>query len=256
MKTSFILTPYFLDHPEPDLESVAESVWTVNRTALRLPDGTTEERLVTLYQPLVDFVAEAAAAGDRPVSVAGDCVTSLAVLAGLQRAGVAPTLIWFDSHGDFNTPETTPSGFLGGMPLAMAVGRGEQTIVEGVGLDPIPEKKLILTDARDLDPGEREAVQGSAVRHLPQVETLLEMALPAGPLYVHFDCDVLDPAEVPAVHYPATGGPSAETLRRVFRRLAQTERVVAVSLSSWAPELDEDGESARTVMGVLGVLLK
>ena len=137
----------------------------------------------------------------------------------------------------------------------MAVGRGEQTIVEGLGLDPIPEEQVILTDARDLDPGEREAVQESAMRHLPQVESLLEMALPAGPLYVHFDCDLLDPADVPAVHYPAPGGPSVETMRRVFRRLAETERVVAVSLSAWTPELDEDGRSRAVVMRVLQELL-
>lgn len=255
MKSRFVLTPYFLDRPVAGLEAVAGSGWTVNQSDLRPGEGTSQERLIALYGPLVDFVAETTMAGERPVSVAGDCVTSLGVLAGLQRAGMGPALLWFDGHGDFNTWQTTPSGFLGGMPLAMAVGRGEQTIVDGVGLDPIREEKVILTDARDLDPGEQEALQESAVQHLPEVEALLEMALPDGPLYVHFDCDVLDPAEVPAVHYPAPGGPSVETLRRVFRRVAETGRVAAVSLSSWAPELDEDGRSQAVVMALLQELI-
>jgi len=249
MKSQFILTPFFLDEHEEGLEALARPGWQVNRPGL--PAGAKQARMVALYRPLRDAVAEAIGQGERPVSVAGDCCTSLAVLAGLQRAGLAPTLIWFDAHGDFNTWETTPSGFLGGMPLAMAVGRGEQTMVEGVGLTPLPEEKVILTDARDLDPGEREAVEASAVTHLPRVEALLEMELPAGPLYVHFDTDVLDPEEAPAMNYPAPGGPSAETLQRVLRKVAASGRVAAVSLSSWAVGLDEDGRSERICLGLL-----
>jgi arginase len=83
------------------------------------------------------------------VSIAGDCCTSLGVAAGLLAAGIDPTLIWFDAHGDFNTWETTPSGFLGGMPLAMLAGRGEQTIVHGVGLKNLEESNIYLADARE-----------------------------------------------------------------------------------------------------------
>ena len=177
-----------------------------------------------------------ARAGQRPVSIAGDCCATLGVLAGLQRAGVQPTLIWLDAHGDFNTWDTSPSGFLGGMPLAMLAGRGEQTMVRGLGLTPLAEERIILSDARDLDPGEKEAVAHSAVIHLPQVEQLLDYPLPDGPLYVHFDVDVVDVADVPAVSYPAPGGPSAATLQQVFHHLAQTGRITAVSLSTWNPQ--------------------
>ena len=248
-ESEFILTPFFLDGHEAGLEALARPGWRMNRP--ELPGGEKQRRMVALYRPLRDAVAKAVEAGRRPVSVAGDCCTTLGVLAGLQRAGVAPTLIWFDAHGDFNTWETTPSGFLGGMPLAMAVGRGEQTLVEGVSLTPLPEEKVILADARDLDPGEWEAVAASAVRHLRNVEALLERELPAGPLYVHFDTDVLDPEEAPAMIYPAPGGPAAETVRRVFRRLAESGRVAAVSLSAWAPRLDEAGRSERLCLGLL-----
>jgi arginase len=168
---------------------------------------------------------------------------------------VTPTLIWCDAHGDFNTWETTPSGFLGGMPLAMAVGRGEQTIAAGVGLAPLPAGQVILTDARDLDPGEREAVAESELTHLPQAADLLEYPLPAGPLYVHFDVDVLDPEAAPAMNYPAPGGPDAATMGRVFDRLADTGRIVAVSLSAWNPEMDENGRTQQVVLALLHRLL-
>jgi arginase len=254
MQNRYILTPYFLDREEPGLETAAGPEWHLNR--VDLPEGSQQQRMIALYRPLANFVAAAAAAGDRPVSLAGDCCTSIAVLAGLQRAGLSPTLLWLDAHGDFNTWETTPSGFLGGMPLAMLVGRGEQTLVQGVGLTPLPEARVILSDARDLDPGEKEAVAGARLTHVPDVAALLDQPLPAGPLYVHWDTDVVDPAEAPAMNYPTPGGPPVETLRRVFRRLAGSGQVAAISVSAWAPALDEDGQSERTLLALLQALLE
>jgi arginase len=253
LQNSFILTPYFLDEPRPGLRPVASTDWRVNE--LELPSGTRQERMATLYHPLRDFVADSVRRGERPVSIGGDCCTSLGFLAGLQRGGLKPTLIWLDAHGDFNTWETTPSGFLGGMPLAMLAGRGEQTIVEGVGLESLPETQIILSDARDLDPGERESLEGSAVRHLSEAEALLHMALPDGPLYLHFDVDIIDPVEAPAVSYLATGGPSTGLLGEIFRRLAQSGRLAAVSVSAWNPELDRDERTADVVMDLVGELV-
>jgi arginase len=211
--------------------------------------------MFNIHRPLAHMVAAAVTSGHRPVSIAGDCCATIPVLAGLQRAGINPTLIWFDAHGDFNTWSTSPSGFLGGMPLAMLVGRGEQTLVAGVGLDPLPEAQVFLTDARDLDPDEREAVEESAVHHLPQVEMLLDTPLPAGPLYVHFDSDVLSPADAPAMSYLAQGGPAVRTVRRVFQHLANSGQITAISLSTWNPDLDTDGRSQAVVLELLQTLI-
>lgn len=253
MQNNYMLTPYFLDKVTSGLDELLMPGWQVNRPALS--PGEMQTRLVTLFKPLAAFVAETLEQGNRPVSVAGDCCTALGVLAGLQQAAVTPTLIWFDAHGDFNTWETTPSGFLGGMPLAMAVGLGEQTMLDGLGLRPFSPANVILTDARDLDPGERTLVETSGITHLPDITALLDYPLPAGPLYIHFDTDITDPAEVPAMNYPAPGGPSSETVRRVFRHLADTGNVVAVSLSSWNPDLDENGRSRMLCMDLLNELL-
>ena len=77
-------------------------------------------------------------------------------MAGLQAAGLSPVLVWLDGHGDFNIPETSPSGFLGGMPLAMMVGRGDPAFGRSVGLTPISEQDVWLVGARDIDPPEQE----------------------------------------------------------------------------------------------------
>lgn len=196
--------------------------------------------MAVLYRTLADRVFEV----DTPVVYAGDCIAPIGVLAGLQRRKVDPTLIWYDAHGDFHTWATTPSRFLGGMPLAMIVGRGEQTVVTGAGLTPLPEDRVILVDARDLDPGEREAVAASHMA-VVTVGDLAHSLPPDGPLYVHIDVDVVDPAEMPAVDYPAPGGPSLAEVRSSLLHLASTGRVVAFSISSWNPALPGAGQAAR-----------
>ena len=253
MKIQTILTPYFLDQELEGLKCLAKEDWLINQPH-DLEGETTLEVMARLHKPLARLVAETIEKGRIPVSVAGDCCTSIAVLAGLQRATVQPRLIWFDAHGDFNTWETTPSGFLGGMPLAMIVGRGEQRLVKAVGLQNLAEDRVILTDGRDLDPGEAISLANSKVLHLRNVEALLEEALPEGELYVHFDTDVLDPEAAGAMNYLAPGGVSVETLEMVFRRLADSGQTAAVSMSSWNPKLDKDKKSEKVCMQLLGAL--
>jgi arginase len=254
MQNQMILTPFYLDEPLPELEILAVPDWIINKPLL--PDGEKQQRLSALHKPLADFTQQIVLNGKLPVSIAGDCCTTLGMLAGLQRAGCDPTLIWFDAHGDFNTWETTPSGFLGGMPLAMLVGRGEQTMLKAQALSPLAEDRVILTDARDLDPGENQLIEGSDVIHLPDVKSLFNATLPDGPLYIHIDMDIINPANAPAMNYLAAGGPSAEELQTVMKHLRRTEKIAAVSVSTWNPKLDEDGQSRRVCMGILDALIR
>lgn len=253
MNNRFILSPFFLDEPLDGLKPLMKPGWQINEPIL--PEGEKQDRMSVVHRPLAELVLKATLEGQRPVSIAGDCCTAIGVLAGLQRAEISPALIWFDAHGDFNTWETTPSGFLGGMPLAMIVGRGEQRLAQAVGLRSHREDRVILTDARDLDPGEREAIRDSKVRHLPEVERLFEGPLPEGPLYIHFDTDVVSPQESPAQNYLAPGGPTSEMMQSVFKHLAHTHRIAAVSLSSWNPELDKDKGSERVSLSLLQSLV-
>jgi arginase len=254
MKSRFILTPFFLDQSMPGLEPLVQADWQINDP--HLPEGTPQTRMSALYEPLAELVSTSLSQGKLPVSVAGDCCTSIGILAGLQRANLNPSLIWFDAHGDFNTWETTPSGFLGGMPLAMLVGRGEQTIMEQVRVKPLPEEMVILSDGRDLDSGEREAVADSNIVHLVKATDLLDYELPTGPIWVHFDTDMIDAGEAPAMNYPVAGGPGEAELQRIFSSLAGTGQISAVSMSTWNPELDQDGRSGAVLMELLTVLIQ
>ena len=253
MKNQMILTPFFLDEALPELENLAAPDWIINKPDL--PDGDKQHRMSVIHRPLADFVRQAIDKGNRPISIAGDCCSTIGMLAGLRYVGLDPILIWFDAHGDFNTWQTTPSGFLGGMPLAMLVGTGEQTMLTALELEPLPEDRVVLTDARDLDPGEKQLVEAANIIHLTDVRDLLELILPDAPLYIHLDTDIVNPAEAPAMNYLAAGGPSVKELQVVMKHLNRTEKIAAVSMSTWNPKMDKDGRSRNVCMGLLNTLI-
>lgn len=217
--------------------------------------GDELESVAPIHRALADAVAETIAAGKRPVAILGDCCQVIGVMAGLERGGLHPHLVWIDSHGDFNTWETTPSGFLGGMPLAMLTGRGDQRMMEAVGLSPMSDERVVLGDARDLDPGERELVKESAVRHAETMRELLA-ALPDGPLYLHFDTDIIDASEAPAFLYAVKGGPTADEMRDTIAAIEATGRVIAFSATAaWDASKDESRTTETAVRRAISPLL-
>jgi arginase len=252
MKNAHIVSPFYIDQPVPRLAEIAHPGADVQQPPLDAAD--TQGRLSLIHELIADAVARAGAADERPVVVSGDCCATIGVMAGLQRAGIEPHFLWLDAHGDFNTWETSPSGFLGGMPLAMIVGRGELRMPPAVGLTSLPEERVTLVDGRDLDPEERIALAGSKVRHVRNAAALVEGGLPDGPLYVHFDTDILPAEEAPAMNYPVPGGPPSPVIRALFERLDATDRVVACSMSAWNPALDEDGSTERLCLDLFSVL--
>lgn len=248
---SCIVTPFFIGNDE-ELEHLVRDNkdWSLNK--LDLPDGTAQLRMAVLYKELARRAYDVLHEGKLPISISGDCISSLGMMSALQQAGINPSLIWLDAHGDFNTWETTPSGFLGGMPLAMMTGRGEQTIVQGVGLTPVQDEKVYLVGARELNRLEKEALQSCSINYVPDISTFV---VPDGLLYVHFDTDLINPIDAPAQRYKVSGGPRAEELEALFRKISQTGNVVAVSLSAWYPQLDRDGETEKNSLKLLRTLI-
>lgn len=204
--------------------------------------------LVSLYSGLADRVA---GAGEDVTVLTGDCVSAIAVLAGLQRQGHDPAVVWFDAHGDFHTEETTTSGYLGGLPLAKVVGRGDLTLPEALGMRPIPEERAVLVDARDLDPPEVAALAASAVRHVA-VADLTAADLPKGPVHLHVDLDVFDPADLHGLRFPAPGGPDLGPVVAAIATVARARDVVGLSIAAtWRPEDTRRDQTDRALTAVL-----
>ena len=234
----FLHVPYHIDEylPDLDLPLPAGQVITTGLGA-----GDVWDRLARLYTSVAGAVAAAAGDGDCPVVVSGDCTTALGTMCGLQRAGVDPGIVWIDAHGDVQTLETTASGYLGGLPLRLLAGYRPELIAGRLGLQPVPEERVVLAGARDLDPPEAEYLTHALIRQA-SLDKLADIA-PAGPLHVHVDLDVIDPGWLPGLRYPAPGGASPAAVSDVLRGLLGTGRVAALDIAcTWHPD---HGAAAR-----------
>ena len=239
--------PYYLGESRPErqevealrLRGIADELGAEWVTIA--PDfAAADDPVVAVNRALAEAIT--AHADKAPVVFACDCTSCLGMVKGLEAK--SPAVLWYDSHGDFNTPETTPSGFLGGMPLAALVGRGNQHLMRGVELPPVAEVDVFVTDVRNLDPEEGVMLRSSDVTIFETLDALEVAKLPDKPLYVHFDTDVVDCEEMPAMSYPEPDGPtlaeSIESLNHVLER----GNVVGVLFSLWNSTL-EGSDAAR-----------
>ena len=214
----------------------------VTERTVRFGEGAPEAAL-TAHLPEMLAASRKAVAAGTPVVVMSECTLVPPVLAAVRERHPDVALIWIDAHGDLNTPETTPSGFIGGMPFAQLLGWCFDDWRRLAGLEPpLPEQRAVLVGGRDLDPGERENVDRSQLHESDDVPGALA-ALPSdAPLYVHVDTDVLDPSLTPDAGFPAPGGWSVERMRSEVAALGASGRVVALSICPSAPPaLDAEG---------------
>lgn len=211
-----------------------------------------------------------------PLVVAGNCNVTLGVRAGLQRGGAEEAaLIWLDAHGDFNTPATTETGYLDGMPLAMLCGRAYREAVEHrLVMEPVREAMVLHAGGRDFDREELESLLASAVRVvgggelrergpaealIPALDALADerrAALRLGqedkpPAHLHVDIDVLDPAAAPGVAFPTPRGLSAAQLLEVIDLTRERFALAALTLASYTPDRDEAGITLAAGLAVL-----
>jgi arginase len=199
------------------------------------------------------------------VVLGGDCSLVAGTLAGARAALGQPVgLVYLDANADLNTPETSPSGLMSGMALALALGRGPEEVVSAGGAPPaVRPEHVALIGFRELDPGEQHplgdlglALPASAARRLG-MRTAAALGLDGvgnddGPIVVHLDVDVVDPLEMPAKGI-LTEGPAlslAEVSDLVTAFLA-SPRVVAIQVMEYDPSGDPDGVHARKIVGVL-----
>jgi len=218
-----------------------------------------------LNRLLAERVRAAVSAGALPVVLAGNCNTAAGTLAGIGPEGTG--VLWFDSHADLNTPETTGSGFFDGMALALVTGRCWSKLSTGIpGFLPVPDGHVVLAGARDLDPAEEALLAASGIQFLPAAalknvrEGTLERALSAltarvRRLYVHIDLDVLDGDEVRANQFASPGGPTAAEMSEVLSLVGARIPVAALAVTAYDPSFDPEGRAADAAIALVGTVL-
>ena len=192
--------------------------------------------------------------GEFPLGLLGNCTSLMGMLAGFQHSG--PTrrplevgLIWIDAHGDFNTPETTLSGMLGGMPVACAAGKCLFRLRFKAGLDPaIPTSHIIMMGVRDLDPLEAELIDNSNItmvttedmieRNQKMRDALDRLSEEVDVIYVHIDLDVLDASEIPGANFLVPNGPTGTQLGEALKLMLSYEKVGGLGIASF-PTMEE-----------------
>ena len=185
----------------------------------------------------------------QPVLVlAGDDTAAVGIVAGVQRGGdphAAVGIVWFDAHGDFNTPRTSVSGILAGMPLAVLAGLTGPDWRAAAGLlSPVATDRMLLAGIRDLDDQEATLLRASAAAVVRAdgmrkgdafAAAVADLAERCTVLCVHVDLDVLDPRHVPSASTPSAGGLTVDDLTRAVSAVLTTGKVATVAVTSLNP---------------------
>jgi len=230
------------------------------------------KQIVEVCVLLRDRVAEALGEGSLPIVLGGDHSVAMGSIAGLarhlngrrQKVG----LIWFDAHADANTPETSPSGNIHGMPLAAVLGHGAESLVNLAGFLPMVEaSRAALVGIRDVDPAERATVKSSGIgvftmRDIDErgMRSVMEEAIQrattgtAG-IHVSFDLDGIDPDFAPGVGTPSPGGLTFREAHLAMEMLADTGKVLSAELVEVNPILDQRNGTATLAVDLLCSLL-
>ncbi|MBI3164308.1 MAG: arginase [Anaerolineales bacterium] len=252
-------------HLQPKLESLGYTVNDEGNVEVPIAEmcSITNPKLkyidciIPMSRRVSGAVSTSAQAGNFPLVIGGDHSLSIGSVRGAARnrkIGV----IWLDAHGDFNTAETTPSGNIHGMSLAILAGLGDKSLVQ-LWDEPVPvidPKKIAIVGARDLDEGEKVNLQnaGSMVMGMEQIDrygmvTVLEKAIErvsrdVDGIYLSLDLDSLDPEHAPGVGTPVPAGLTQREAHLACEMIAETGKLIGMDLVEVNPILDVQNRTA------------
>lgn len=216
-----------------------------------------------LYRSLAEHVAEARRNARFPLILSGNCGATVGALADAdtRRLGV----IWFDTHGEFNTPETTSSGFLDGMGLAIATGRCWTTLASSIpDFRPISGSRILLVGGHDFDAGERERLEEAGVTVVDAdviaqmgVQEALHSTMPeflrgVEEVHLHIDLDVLNPKEAPANGFVTeNAGLRVNELSEAIALIKEKLKVTSATIASFDPNYDPQGKTLSAALQLI-----
>lgn len=266
-----IAVPYHLDKervgmgcgPEAYLQHGAEQILrdaghavSTEIIAQKEPVANQIEFILELQKQVTARVSAALQRNQFPLVLSGNCNSSIGVIGGTPSQPLG--LIWFDAHGDFNTPATSPSGFFDGMSIAVIAGLCHDEFAKNLGgCLPLPASDIVHLGGRDFDAGELDNLkqsgatlitaaqlhQAAAAEALNPVLKKLGEKTPA--IHLHLDIDVLNSQDYPANEFPAPGGLSLEELESAIEVICQSLSIRSATLSAYSPAYDPTGKTLR-----------
>lgn len=213
--------------------------------------------IVDVCKQLAHRVADVVSAGGVPLVLGGDHSLSVGSVGGLLNVQPEIGVVWLDAHGDFNTPQTTPSGNVHGMALAALTGLGAPELVACAGKARLPVERVVMIGVRDLDPDERDLINDSGVLVFTMQEvdrlgmpTVMERALThlrqrADRIHVSLDMDVFEPDLAPGVGTPKSGGFTYREGHLALELIAESGLLASMDIVEVNPILDKANRTAR-----------
>jgi len=229
-------------------------------------------RLAIANGDLANLIAAERRGGFFPVGLLANCSSLAGMLSGLQHSGpggrpLRVGLVFIDAHGDFNTPETTLSGMLGGMPVAIAAGMCLTRLRLKSGLEPaVSPNHIVEACVRDTDPLEQDLLDRSGIQQLSVNDIrarseklhgeMKRLSESTDAIYIHVDMDVLDPREVPGHPLAVAGGPTSLELASALTEMFKYEKAAAFGVASTPfGDRDQSGVSRQAAYNlILGAL--
>ncbi len=252
-----------LGHAVEDLGNVYSP--TVETKGPGSPTLRYADEIVRVCDTLARRVEKVVQAGEFPLVLGGDHSIAMGTVAGIARSvgSGRAGIIWVDAHGDFNTPDTSPSGNIHGMPLAALCGLGDPTLTELGGVNPkIKTENAVIVGARDIDPEEGHLLKKAGVtvftmREIDErgIRRVMEDALDiacrnVGHLHVSFDADVMDPDEAPGVGTPIPGGLTYREAHLAMEMVSEVPFFKSLEIVEVNPLLDTRNVTAELMCGL------
>ncbi|KMY54036.1 arginase [Bacillus sp. FJAT-27231] len=213
-------------------------------------------------------INEITSLGRFPLVLGGDHSIAIGTLAGVAKHAENLGVIWYDAHGDLNTAETSPSGNIHGMPLAVSLGMGHPVLTNIGGYTPkIKPENIVIIGARSLDDGERELIKEKGIKVYTMHEidrmgmtAVMEEAITylkerTDGVHLSLDLDGLDPEDAPGVGTPVAGGISYRESHLAMEMLSEANIVTSAEFVEINPILDEHNKTARVAVALISSLL-
>lgn len=216
---------------------------------------------------LAEKVDEAIQSGAFPLVLGGDHSIAIGTLAGVAKHYKNLGVIWYDAHGDLNTAETSPSGNIHGMPLAVSIGLGHRSLTDIAGFSPkVKPENVVIIGARSLDEGERILIKETGIKvytmheidrlGMTKVmeETIGYLKEKTDGVHLSLDLDGLDPHDAPGVGTPVMGGISYRESHLAMEMLQEAQIITSAEFVEVNPILDEKNKTAICAVGLMGSL--
>jgi len=227
------------------------------------------EEVLDVSEQLAKKVDEVIEQGRFPVILGGDHSISIGSIAGIRKHYQNLGVIWFDAHTDINTPETTPSGNIHGMPLAINLGLGDERLINiAKGAPFLKFENVVIIGARSIDEGEKALIKNKKIKIFTMheidrmgmskviEETVAYLkARQVDGVHISIDLDALDPIYTPGVGTPVPGGITYRESHLAMEMLEEAKIITSCEFVEVNPILDERNKTADTAVALMGSLL-